>query len=62
MVFIIIGTDSFHFSSTTSEMNSTNLFCRKSASNEKCQDYFRETSDEGEKELFGTIRLRDLDT
>lgn len=61
MDFIIIGTDSFNFSSTPSEMNSANLFCRKSAGNEKCQDYFRETSDGGENELFGTIHLRDLD-
>lgn len=53
MVFIIIGTDSFHFSSTLSEMNSANLFCRKSAGNEKCQHYFRESSD-GRMELFDT--------
>lgn len=45
MVFIIIGTDSFHFSSPPLEMNSANLFRRKSAGNKKCQHYFWDPSD-----------------
>lgn len=60
MVFIIIGTGVFHLSSTPLEMNLTNLFRRISASNEKCQHYFRESWDR-RKKLLETTHLNGLD-
>lgn len=59
MVFIIIGTGVFHLSSTPLEMNLANLFHRISASNEKCQHYFRESWDR-RKKLWDSTHLNDL--